>query len=705
MRLAGWVAAAASAAALLPVSTVQAAPMVTATPDYPGATWIPASTANYTVADRPHDYPVQLIVIHDIEGSYSSAISAFQNPARQASAHYVVSKTGQVAQMVQEKDIAWHAGNWDYNTRAIGIEHEGFAWTPGTFTETEYQASAHIIASICSRWGVPMDRTHVIGHNQVPDPNNPNLFGGEDHHTDPGPYWNWSHYMDLANQYASTLPSPPHMMPDPVAINGLTDVTVSWKPAQTCHAPITGYTVTGQPGNLTQNLPASATSANFPNLTPGTTYTFTVTAINAEGQDSLDTNPATPGRCNSVTLAASPATPQPTGTTLHFTAASASCPNPLYQFLYLTPGSTTWTRGQAYSSSATWSWNSTAQLGGAYQFRVLARDAASPGNHSSSFGAYDDRATISYTVTPQPCTSLNASGSPASPVPAGTAVTVTATAAGCPNPRYEFWMRPSTSATWTLLQAYTTSASYVWNTAGLSGTVYLSVWTRDASSSGAIVSSLGGYDMNRTIAYNLTGPRCLGVTIAASPASPQNGGAQVTFTATASGCITPGPRYEFWIRPATSSSWTIVQPYSSTGTFSWNTSGAAGTYYVSVWAKDAASTTATFDANATASFVVNRATCRAVTISASPASPRPRGTQVTFTATASQCTNANPQYEFWIRPASSNTWTVARPWSASNQFVWTNGNAGGYYISVWVKDAASPTATFDANGTAPYTLT
>ena len=36
---------------------------------------------------------------------------------------------------------------------------------------------------------VPMDRTHVIGHSEVPDPNNPGLYGGSDHHTDPGPNW------------------------------------------------------------------------------------------------------------------------------------------------------------------------------------------------------------------------------------------------------------------------------------------------------------------------------------------------------------------------------------------------------------------------------------------------------------------------------------------------------------------------------------
>jgi hypothetical protein len=57
------------------------------TPDYPPATWAPASSANYSPADRPHDYPIDMIVIHDTESSYASAISMFRDPARQASAH------------------------------------------------------------------------------------------------------------------------------------------------------------------------------------------------------------------------------------------------------------------------------------------------------------------------------------------------------------------------------------------------------------------------------------------------------------------------------------------------------------------------------------------------------------------------------------------------------------------------------------------
>ncbi|TMC13996.1 MAG: N-acetylmuramoyl-L-alanine amidase, partial [Chloroflexi bacterium] len=139
--------------------------------DYPPANWVAASPANYSSANRPHDWPIDLIVIHDTEGSYASAIAEFQNPAAQSSAHFVVSTGGAITQMVREQDVAWHAGNWDYNTRSVGIEHEGYAWSCCWYTTAQYNSSAGISASICSRFGVPMDRSHVIGHSDVPDPN------------------------------------------------------------------------------------------------------------------------------------------------------------------------------------------------------------------------------------------------------------------------------------------------------------------------------------------------------------------------------------------------------------------------------------------------------------------------------------------------------------------------------------------------------
>jgi N-acetyl-anhydromuramyl-L-alanine amidase AmpD len=375
------------------------APEHVAGTDYPLATWIPAVTTNYSVADRPHDYPVDMIVIHDTERTYAQAIQIFQDPTRQVSANYVVSSTGQIAQLVLEKDIAWHAGNWDYNTRAIGIEHEGYAFTPGSYTTAEYQASAHLAASICSRWGVPMDRTHIIGHYQVPDPDHPGLLGGYGHRTDPGPYWDWSYYLGLAASYAGALPSPPRMMLDPVATNGLNSVTVTWQAARSCHLAILGYTVVGQPGNFTAYLPTTATTATFNNLQPGITYTFTVTATNADGQDTLTSNAVTPGHCNAVQLGTAPTSPQPKGSTVVFYGSSSGCPHPLYAFALLAPGSTTWKIEQPFSKATAFIWSTAGRASGTYSVKLMARGAASQISSSGDQGTYDDSNDITYTIT------------------------------------------------------------------------------------------------------------------------------------------------------------------------------------------------------------------------------------------------------------------------------------------------------------------
>jgi N-acetylmuramoyl-L-alanine amidase len=673
-------------AALDPIAKVEAA--VSATPDYPAATWIPADLANYSYGNRPHDRQINLIVIHDIEGSYASAIAAFQDPARAGSAHYVIGAQGQIAQMVQEHDIAWHAGNWDYNTRSIGIEHEGYAWVPYTYTGPEYRASEQLVASICSRWGVPLDRNHVIGHNEVPDPNNPGLFGGSDHHTDPGPYWDWTNYMIQAQLYASQLPSPPHLGPDPVATNGVTSATVTWQLAQTCRKPITGYTVTAQPGNLVQNLPATATTATFSNLQVGTTYTLTVTALNPDGQDSLSANPVIPGRCSTARVSANPASPQPSGTTIQLSATSSGCANPTYEFWVDPPGTTTWTRVQSYSTSSTASWNSTGNPGGAYRFMVRARDAGSPGTNSDGLGTYDGSGTIWYTVNPKPCTSVTMSTSPPTSATAGATVTITGAASGCPSPQFAFWLRPAGSTVWQQLRGFASSPTFSWDSTGAApGTVYFGVWAKDASSTGAVISSLGNYDVGTSSAYTLKGLSCGAVTLSAAPQTTATAGTQVTLSGSASGC--PNPRYAFWMRPASSSTWQTVQGYSTNANFIWNTSGVlSGTYYFGVWARDASSTAAN-DAVASIPYSVT-ASCTSATLSSNPTSVvHGTGAHVTITAVAAGCTTS-ARYEFWMRTATT-PWQLVQGYSTRATYDWNSAGAptGPVYFGLWVKDASS----------------
>ncbi|MDO0928916.1 N-acetylmuramoyl-L-alanine amidase [Streptomyces sp. TG1A-8] len=160
------------------------------TVDYPPAEWQPASTGNYTPSSRPVAYTVDRVIIHVTQETYTDTLAIFQNPQRKVSAHYLVrSADGHVAQCVREADVAWHAGNWDYNTRSIGIEHEGWVDQPAYFTNALYEQSAKLTAAICTRYGIPRDREHIIGHYQVP---------GTDH-TDPGPGWDWVRYIRLVN--------------------------------------------------------------------------------------------------------------------------------------------------------------------------------------------------------------------------------------------------------------------------------------------------------------------------------------------------------------------------------------------------------------------------------------------------------------------------------------------------------------------------
>jgi N-acetyl-anhydromuramyl-L-alanine amidase AmpD len=154
------------------------------------------SYGNYDIAQRPRDLKVDYIVIHDTEVSYDAAISYFQDPSALASAHYVIrSSDGGITQMVRNSDIAYGAGDWYINMHSINIEHEGFAAQGATwFTESQYRSSAALVRFLAQRYHVPLDRAHIIGHDNVPT-RTPEML--KDQHWDPGPYWNWAHYMAL----------------------------------------------------------------------------------------------------------------------------------------------------------------------------------------------------------------------------------------------------------------------------------------------------------------------------------------------------------------------------------------------------------------------------------------------------------------------------------------------------------------------------
>jgi hypothetical protein len=156
----------------------------------------PENYGDYDIATRPRDLKINSIVVHDTEESYADTIATFENPASYVSANYVIqSSTGDITEMVRPQDVAWAVGNWYYNTHSISIEHEGFAAQGSVwYTQTMYKASAELVKYLAHRFGIPLNREHIVGHDNVVGPTTADTAI---QHWDPGPFWNWQYYMGL----------------------------------------------------------------------------------------------------------------------------------------------------------------------------------------------------------------------------------------------------------------------------------------------------------------------------------------------------------------------------------------------------------------------------------------------------------------------------------------------------------------------------
>ena len=68
---------------------------------------------------------ITLGVVHIMQGSLNGSDNWFKNPSAQVSAHFGIGRDGKIYQWVDTANIAWAEAN--YNSRAISVEHEGFA--------------------------------------------------------------------------------------------------------------------------------------------------------------------------------------------------------------------------------------------------------------------------------------------------------------------------------------------------------------------------------------------------------------------------------------------------------------------------------------------------------------------------------------------------------------------------------------------------
>jgi len=207
------------------------------------------------------------------------------------------------------------------------------------------------------------------------------------------------------------------------------------------------------------------------------------------------TDPPPAGSCTAVSDSALPARGAMIGLTATFTTVAIGCGTPQYEFWILSPGAGLYALAQPYSSNATLTWNTASNGPGVYRINVWVRDASSSGAHSNAWGSWDAYdASVTYKLA-LGCPDVSVSTSPSGSTTHGTQVVITASAPGCANPQYEFWILSPGASLYTLVQAYGSGATLIWSTGSDGAGVYrINVWVRDASSAGKYGNAYGTWD-------------------------------------------------------------------------------------------------------------------------------------------------------------------------------------------------------------------
>ena len=131
-----------------------------------------------------------------------AAIARLTDPATQVSAHYLITHTGEIVQMVGEDKVAWHAGvsRWDgvegLNGYSIGIEignagpflgpptpeaeaHPDWSLAPA-YKDCQYEALAKLIEDIRARHP-QITAKRIVAHSEI----------APGRKSDPGMWFDW----------------------------------------------------------------------------------------------------------------------------------------------------------------------------------------------------------------------------------------------------------------------------------------------------------------------------------------------------------------------------------------------------------------------------------------------------------------------------------------------------------------------------------
>ncbi len=396
---------------------------------------------------------------------------------------------------------------------------------------------------------------------------------------------------------------------------------------------------------------------------------------------------------SSVSITANLPSPQPSGTSVTFTASPTGGSQGL-QYKWMTFDGTAWTVKADWSTSDRFT-HTLPAANPAFHARVWVRGSR------SSVDAPEAEAVLGYPVNSTRATNVTITTDKTSPQVAGTTVVWTAKATGSAAPHYKFQLFDGSA--WSTVRDWSAANTYTWTPAVAGSNYRVSVWARDAASTEVYEATNEGYfavtapvatapiataPAPITTTPTTTTPltKVTAVALRTNVAPPQAAGTKVTWTATATGGSSPQFKWQLF----DGATWSTVRDWNSSSTFEWTPSFASANYRMSVWARSGGSTeyyeaaTESYFAITAGTTVSTRVT--AVALTSNLASPQPPGTEITWTATATGGGAAQFKWVFF----DGATWSTVRDWSTQNTFAWTPATANANYrMSVWARGAGS----------------
>lgn len=124
----------------------------------------PVGTTNFNLRK-----PNYVVIHHTAQDSVQQTLKTFTLPRTQVSAHYVISRDGEIYQMLNDYFRGWHGGagmwgnNSDLNSSSIGIELDNNGYEE--FSEPQIQSLLAVLDQLKEKFNIPAK--NFIGHSDI----------------------------------------------------------------------------------------------------------------------------------------------------------------------------------------------------------------------------------------------------------------------------------------------------------------------------------------------------------------------------------------------------------------------------------------------------------------------------------------------------------------------------------------------------------